>query len=165
MNRPCPWRDRWRYFQPEPLFRWADSSLLHSLLSHGIRPSTLALGTSGPVREVVCDKDKYKVKYQNHFAYVIEAYEYNFWILFIKVTLNLKNFKPNEISVKLVDQSLVVCAEHEEKPDESGYIFRRIKRRYYLPPNVDFDNLKATRSDDGTLVICAQWKAIEAVGS
>lgn len=81
------------------------------------------------------------------------------------MTLNLGNFKSNEINVKLVDQTLVVCAEHDEKPDESGHIFRRLKRRYYLPPNVDFDNLNATLSDDGTLVVCAQRKAIEAVSS
>ncbi|XP_046647196.1 small heat shock protein OV25-1-like [Daphnia pulicaria] len=138
MGRPCPWRDSWRCFQPEPLFRWADTSPLHSLLSHGFLPSTPAGRTSGAVREVECDKDKYQV------------------------TLNLGNFKSNEINVKLVDQTLVVCAEHDEKPDESGHIFRRLKRRYYLPPNVDFDNLNATLSDNGTLVVCAQRKAIEA---
>ena len=82
-----------------------------------------------------------------------------------KVTVNLGDFKSNEINVKLVDQFLEVCAEHDEKPDEEGHIFRRIKRRYLLPRNVDFDNLKATLSDDGTLVVCAQKKAIEAVSS
>jgi HSP20 family molecular chaperone IbpA len=79
------------------------------------------------------------------------------------VTLDLGDFKSNEINVKVVDNSLEICAEHEEKPDEYGHIFRCIKRRYFLPRNVDFDNLKATFSDDGNLVVCAQKKAIEAV--
>ena len=79
------------------------------------------------------------------------------------MTLLLGDFKSNEINVKVVDNSLEVCAEHEEKADEYGHIFRCIKRRYFLPRNVDFDNLKATLSDDGTLVVCAHKKAIEAV--
>lgn len=79
------------------------------------------------------------------------------------MTLDLGDFKSNEINVKVIDNSLEVCAEHEEKPDEYGHIFRRIKRRYFLPRNVDFDNLKATLSDDGNFVVCAQKKAIETV--
>jgi HSP20 family molecular chaperone IbpA len=82
-----------------------------------------------------------------------------------KVTLDLGDFKSNEINVKLVDRSLVICAEHEEKPDEYGHIYRHIKRSYFLPRNVDCDKLNATLSDDGTLVVCAQKKAIEAVSS
>lgn len=81
------------------------------------------------------------------------------------MTLNLGDFKSNEINVKLVDRSLVVCAEHEEKPDEYGHIYRHIKRSYFLPRNVDCDKLNATLSDNGTLVVCAQKKAIEAVSN
>lgn len=79
------------------------------------------------------------------------------------MSLNLGEFKSNEIKVKLVDRNLMICAEHEEKPDDYGRIYRHIRRRYLLPPNVDVENLNATLSDKGTLVVCAQKKAIEAV--
>ena len=81
----------------------------------------------------------------------------------MKVTLHIEDFKPNEISVKMVDSSLVVCAEHEEKEDDQGHVFRHIKRRYLLPRNVDFDHLSATLSDKGTLVVSAPKKPQETV--
>ena len=59
----------------------------------------------------------------------------------------------------------MITAEHEEKPDEYGHIYRRITRNYLLPRDADCDKLNATFSDNGTLVICAQKKAIEAVTS
>lgn len=82
----------------------------------------------------------------------------------MKVTLHLGDFKSDEINVKLVDRNLVIHAEHKEKPDEHGHISRNIKRSYILPRNADFENLSATLSDDGTLVVCAQKKAVEPVG-
>lgn len=57
----------------------------------------------------------------------------------------------------------MISAEHEEKPDEHGHIHRRITRTYPIPRNVDCDKLNATFSENGTLVVCAQKKAIEAV--
>ncbi len=79
------------------------------------------------------------------------------------MTLHLKDFKSNEISVKVVDNSLVVSAEHEEKPDDHGHIYRHVKRRYVLPRNVDFNQVNATMSDEGTLVVCAPKKPHETV--
>lgn len=79
------------------------------------------------------------------------------------MTLHVEDFKPNEISVKMVDSSLVICAEHEEKEDDHGHVFRHIKRRYLLPRNVDFEHLSATLSDDGILVVCAPKKPQETV--
>ena len=79
------------------------------------------------------------------------------------MTLHLGDFKSDEIHAKLVDRDLVICAEYKEKPDENGHISHNIRRTYILPPNVEFDHLRATFSDDGTLVVCAQKKAIEAV--
>ena len=79
------------------------------------------------------------------------------------MTLHVEDFKSNEISVKIVGSSLVVCAEHEEKEDDHGHVFRHVKRRYILPHNVDVDHLSATLSDNGTLVVCAPKKAQEKV--
>ena len=67
----------------------------------------------------------------------------------IKVTLNLGDFKSDEINVKVVDNSLVVWAEHEEKPDDHGHVYRYVNRRYMLPRNVDLEQINATMSDKG----------------
>ena len=79
------------------------------------------------------------------------------------MTLNLGDFKSNEINVKIVDNSLVVCAEHEEKPDDHGHVYRHVKRRYMLPRNVDLEQMNATMSDKGQLVVCAPKKPEEKV--
>ncbi len=79
------------------------------------------------------------------------------------MTLHLPNFKSKEICVKVIDNHLVVNAEHEEKPDEHGHVYRHFNRRYVLPRNVDFDKVNATMSDDGTLIICGPKKPLETV--
>ena len=80
-----------------------------------------------------------------------------------QVKLRVPRFNLNEISVKLVDNSLVVVAEHEEKPDETGHVSRRIQRRYLLPRNADFDSIESTLSEDGVLTITAPKKNIKPV--
>ncbi|KAI9557981.1 hypothetical protein GHT06_014734 [Daphnia sinensis] len=128
-------RDPWTIFPRETL-----TALTETPFSY-LRPSGICPvpGVSRrTVGEVVNDKDKFQV------------------------TLNLKDFKSNEVNVKVIDQTLCVCAEHEEKPDDSGRIYRKIKRRYFLPNNVDCDKINASFSDDGTLVVSAGKKAIEA---
>lgn len=57
MGLPCP-RHRWRFLEAEPLTLLPESSLVHSLLSHGIFPRALTANIS---REVISDKDKYQV--------------------------------------------------------------------------------------------------------
>ena len=86
-----------------------------------------------------------------------------FFCVSYQVTLNLGDFKSNEINVKIVDNSLVVCAEHEEKPDDHGHVYRHVKRRYMLPRNVDLEQMNATMSDKGQLVVCAPKKPEEKV--
>lgn len=78
--------------------------------------------------------------------------------------VNLGDFKSNEINVKLVDRELEICAKHEEREDESGHVSRCIRRRYFLPNNVDFDHINVSLSDDGTLVVSAQKMLVEGVG-
>lgn len=65
--------------------------------------------------------------------------------------------------MKVVDNCLVICAEHEEKEDDHGHVYRHIKRRFVLPRNVDQDKLNATLSDKGALVVCAPKKPKETV--
>ncbi|XP_057380104.1 alpha-crystallin A chain-like isoform X2 [Daphnia carinata] len=126
-------RDPWKIVPRDTLTAWAETPFPY-LRRSGICPVP---GVSQrTVSEVVNNQDKFQV------------------------TLNLKNFKSNEVNVKVIDQTLCVCAEHEEKPDDSGRIYRKIKRRYFLPNNVDCDKINATFSDDGTLIVSAGKKAI-----
>lgn len=70
-----------------------------------------------------------------------------------QVCLNVQHFQPNEISVKTVDNSIVVDASHEERKDSHGYISRRFTRRYALPEGYKAEDVISSISSDGLLSI------------
>ncbi|KAJ6640737.1 Heat shock protein 26 [Pseudolycoriella hygida] len=76
-----------------------------------------------------------------------------------QVCLDVQLFAPNEISVKAVDNDIVVEAKHEERQDEHGYISRQFKRRYTLPKEFDIKDVTTQLSSDGVLTIQAPPKA------
>lgn len=75
-----------------------------------------------------------------------------------QVILDVQQFSPDEITVKTVDNHVVVEAKHEEKQDEHGYISRHFVRKYVLPPSHDLVNITSTLSSDGVLTITAPKK-------
>lgn len=75
-----------------------------------------------------------------------------------KVNLDVQQFKPDEVSVKVVDGYVVVDGKHEERSDEHGYISRQFTRRYKVPDNVDPAAITSTLSSDGVLSIGAPKK-------
>lgn len=70
-----------------------------------------------------------------------------------QVCLDVQHFKPNEISVKTVDNSIVVEANHEERRDSHGYISRRFTRRYELPEEYKAKDVISSISSDGILSV------------
>lgn len=81
-----------------------------------------------------------------------------------KVNLDVQQFKPEEINVRLQDNFLVVEAKHEERQDKHGYVSRHFTRRYKLPDNVDVEKIKSSLSSDGVLSLTAPKKVPEAPG-
>ncbi|XP_025989351.2 protein lethal(2)essential for life [Solenopsis invicta] len=82
-----------------------------------------------------------------------------------QVILDVQQFSPDEITVKTVDNHVVVEAKHEEKQDEHGYISRHFVRRYVLPPSHDLVNITSTLSSDGVLTITAPKKNVTPPGT
>ncbi|KAL1502294.1 hypothetical protein ABEB36_007460 [Hypothenemus hampei] len=73
-----------------------------------------------------------------------------------QANLDVQQFKPEEISVKITgDNILTVEGKHEEKKDEHGYISRHFVRRYVLPKNYDIGKVESKLSSDGVLTITA----------
>lgn len=75
-----------------------------------------------------------------------------------KVTLDVQQFEPNEISVKVVDKNIIVEAKHEEKEDQHGWISRQFLRKYTIPNQCDVDKVETFLSSDGVLSITAPKK-------
>ena len=75
-----------------------------------------------------------------------------------QVVLDVQQFDPSEIDVKLVDKFVVVTAKHEEKQDEHGWISRQFVRKYLIPEQCDIDQVASKLSSDGVLTITAPRK-------
>ena len=76
-----------------------------------------------------------------------------------QVCMDVEQFAPNEITVKTVDNTIVVEAKHEERQDEHGYVSRQFSRRYVLPEDFDAKDVISTLSSDGILTLKAPPKA------
>lgn len=72
-----------------------------------------------------------------------------------QVCMDVQQFSPNEVSVKTIDNCVIVEGKHEERQDEHGYISRQFTRRYALPKGYDTNTITSTLSSDGVLTIKA----------
>lgn len=77
------------------------------------------------------------------------------------VNLDVQQFKPDEISVKVVDKFIVVEGRHEEKQDEHGFIERHFTRKYLIPEQCNIDQVKSSLSSDGVLSVTVPRKNTE----
>ncbi|XP_008551687.1 protein lethal(2)essential for life [Microplitis demolitor] len=79
-----------------------------------------------------------------------------------QVNLDVQQFAPDEISVKVSGRNVIVEGKHEEKQDEHGWISRQFSRKYLVPEQCDLDQLQSNLSSDGVLsIIAPRKKALE----
>ncbi|XP_062543266.1 protein lethal(2)essential for life-like [Armigeres subalbatus] len=76
-----------------------------------------------------------------------------------ELRLNVQMFKPEEISVKATNQSIIVEAKHEEDNGNS-YECEEFIRRIRLPPGYDSEQIVSSMSSDGVLTISAPKLAL-----
>lgn len=72
-----------------------------------------------------------------------------------QVLLDVQHFQPNEITVTIENNQVVVNAKHEEKRDIYGFISRKFTRRYKLPNGFKSKGVTSTLSSDGFLTVKA----------
>ena len=70
-----------------------------------------------------------------------------------QVMVDVSHFTPEEISVKTVDNTVVVTAKHEDRADDFGYISRQFSRKYLLPADIDPLTVNSSLSAEGILTI------------
>lgn len=79
-----------------------------------------------------------------------------------QVALNVQNFEPHEVTVKVIDNSIIVEAKHEERSDgDESYVSRHFSRRYVLPDEYNINDVVSTLSSDGILTVKAPPKHLE----
>jgi len=68
------------------------------------------------------------------------------------IQMDVAQYKPDEIDVKVQNNQLLVSGKHEEMQDgEHGFISRSFTRRYALPQDVDEQQLKCNLNERGVL--------------
>lgn len=72
-----------------------------------------------------------------------------------QASLDVHQFAPKDIIVKIVGNSIVIEAKHDERPDEHGHVSRQFMRRYDLPKEFQSDHVVPELSSDGILTIRA----------
>nr|XP_016934617.1 heat shock protein 26 [Drosophila suzukii] len=70
-----------------------------------------------------------------------------------QVCMDVAQFKPSELNVKVVDDSILVEGKHEERQDDHGYIMRHFVRRYKVPEGYKPDQVVSQLSSDGVLTV------------
>ncbi|XP_064483937.1 alpha-crystallin A chain-like [Ornithodoros turicata] len=74
------------------------------------------------------------------------------------LNLDVRNFAPEDISVKTTENVIEIHAKHEEKSDDHGYVLREFTRRYTLPEDVDPEAVTCNMSARGVLTLQAPRK-------
>uniref|UniRef100_A0A5S6Q8N9 SHSP domain-containing protein n=1 Tax=Trichuris muris TaxID=70415 RepID=A0A5S6Q8N9_TRIMR len=77
------------------------------------------------------------------------------------IKLDANQFKPEELSIKVIDNRIVIHGKHEEKKDGDGFIKREFTRAYWLPKGVQPENIKSEMTTGGQLTIMAPKKTSE----
>ncbi|KAM3613657.1 uncharacterized protein V6R79_003028 [Siganus canaliculatus] len=78
------------------------------------------------------------------------------------VKVDVKDFSPEDLMVKVIGDFVEVQGKHEEKKDGPGFTTRQFNRRYRIPKGVHTMALESAVSPDGILIISAPMQQIES---
>ncbi|GFU49157.1 hypothetical protein TNCV_2674611 [Trichonephila clavipes] len=73
-----------------------------------------------------------------------------------RIVLNVKQFLPTELELKIMDKELVIRGEHGSLLDEHGIVSRKFTRKFEIPDDVDVDTFRSLVDRNGLLVIEAE---------
>ena len=76
------------------------------------------------------------------------------------MSVDVTDYKPEEITVKTVDNMLSVEAAHEEVKDGKTHISRQMKRKCTLPQGVHPDTVTSSVSKSGLLTVQAPARQV-----
>ncbi|VDM29322.1 unnamed protein product [Toxocara canis] len=70
-------------------------------------------------------------------------------------TIDVSQFKPDDLKVAVIGQFIVVEANHPEREDELGFVERHFTRKFRLPRNVPAEAVTSNLTADGHLTVTA----------
>ncbi|XP_077983683.1 alpha-crystallin B chain-like [Glandiceps talaboti] len=79
-----------------------------------------------------------------------------------QVSVNLSQFKPENIEVNIRGNRLQIHAKGEERGDDGMKAYREYSQQYLLPENVNMEAFTSNLSKEGVLTLEAPIEAVEA---
>jgi HSP20 family molecular chaperone IbpA len=80
----------------------------------------------------------------------------------IQLYIDLRQFKPEEISVKTKDDHLEISAKHKDE-NEHGWVTREYFRAFPLPQEVNREEVSSVLSPEGILIVEAMLKPAQSM--
>lgn len=74
------------------------------------------------------------------------------------IKLDVKQFSPEELSVKIREGYIEIHGKHEDRQDTHGCVSREFIRRYKVPVGVDPSSITSSLSAESVLTITAPHK-------
>jgi HSP20 family molecular chaperone IbpA len=82
-----------------------------------------------------------------------------------EVSLDTRNYRPDEIKVNVVDKVLSIEGKHEEKSEDGNkFTSKRFFQKYALPVECPADQVVSNLSADGVLLVTAPKLSIKDAG-
>lgn len=80
-----------------------------------------------------------------------------------EIHVDMKNFNPDSIEVKLNGNTLTISGRQEKKDDATGEVVssRAVYRRFLIPEYVNCDLLASSLDSQGLMIISAPYKSVE----
>ncbi|XP_023668140.1 uncharacterized protein [Paramormyrops kingsleyae] len=69
------------------------------------------------------------------------------------ISLDVNQFSPEEITVRMKEGCLEITGSHDERRDEHGSVTRCFTRKYNLPDSTDLEQMRSYLSGDGVLSV------------
>ncbi|KAG1951494.1 crystallin, alpha B, a [Pimephales promelas] len=77
------------------------------------------------------------------------------------ISLDVKHFSPDELTVKLNDDFIEIHGKHDERQNEYGIVAKEFYRKFKIPAGVDPESITSFLSSDGFLSICTSRRVLD----
>merc|ERR1712226_955728 len=78
-----------------------------------------------------------------------------------EVKLPVKDFAPEDLTVKIAENRLTVSGKFESKLDNNGVVYQEFTRQFNIPKDVKMESMESVMTEDGHLIVRGQLEAPE----
>lgn len=145
--------DRWhkKFMERFEGDQWPPSHILDLRVGVTATRKKDAADQSNPPYEVVDRMRKELKEAERDFTKITPKEDKNG----VEIFVDVEKYRPGEITVRTVDDNIVIEGKHDERKENNAYVTRKFIRKYQLPQGYEPELVTSTLSSDGLLSIKA----------